>query len=767
MSTIMATGTVEDKISALTLAVQESPLHHIKAFENLVGMGKKKSRNHALMALAAVKDMLSQGLALPSDRKLVWFGAQPMLWAALETAPRWTPGQPLPGGLQDVHLIVWAFEDWLKKSYFELIKTLETWCSDEIEYSRARALTFIFELLKDKPEQEENLLRLLVNKLGDKTRKVASRASYLLLQLQEAHPNMKETVVKAMEADILFRPGQTINAKYYASITLNQTVLSSKEPALAKKLLEVYFAVFKSLLKSDRDDEPTKQQGKLNRKALKRLEDQEKAHAAEGQTREKMTAQILTGINRAFPFADLTASTFDAQLDTLYRVTHSSNFNTSVQALMLIQMITQTNSITSDRYYRTLYESLLDPRLVSSSKQILYLNLLYRSLKADNNVKRVQAFIKRILQFLSVHEAPFVCSALYLIGEILMLFPSIKSMFSEPESNEDEEERYVDVEEEGQTALAQVNGSETPKYDARKRDPLFANADRSCLWEILQYQAHFHPSVALFAERLLLGEKMPQKPDPTLHTLIHFLDRFMYKNAKAKTAVRGASIMQPLTLTNGADLLISERSGASTEAPLNTESFWNKKVGDVAVDEVFFHQYFSHTVVKSKKAKKDTRAAAEDDDADDEQENQIWKALVDSRPDIEGDGDEEGFSDMEELMAEDDSGDDSGDEAGAFGADAFDQDEDLAELVDSEEDDVELNLDSDVEEAPEDEEAENSDIDLDSEDGIMGSDEEIPEEVEAPLPSSGKDKGRRKLKQLPLFASFEDYEKLIGDDDDE
>jgi hypothetical protein len=34
-----------------------------------------------------------------------------------------------------------------------------------------------------------------------------------------------------------------------------------------------------------------------------------------------------------------------------------------------------------------LYESLLDPRVATSSKQSLYLNLLYKSLKNDLNVR--------------------------------------------------------------------------------------------------------------------------------------------------------------------------------------------------------------------------------------------------------------------------------------------------------------------------------------------------------------------------------------------
>jgi ribosome biogenesis protein MAK21 len=791
MSTIMTSGTLEDQVSALTLAVQESPLHNLKAFGNLLGLSKKKSRNHALMALAALKDMFSHGAVLPANRKLRWFGNQLELQHALQNQKTWNQGEPLPEGVQNVHLIVWAFEDWLKKTYFEIIQVLESWINDEIEYSRARALTYVWELLKANPEQEENLLRLLVNKLGDTTKKVASRASYLILQLQTAHPNMKEVVVKAIESDILFRPGQTLNARYYATITLNQTVLSTKEQTLARKLLDIYFALFRTILNTQKahqhEDLKALQKGeKLNRKALVRAKKQADTERIEEETTERMLAQILTGVNRAFPFAELNTASFDSHLDTLYKITHSSNFNTSVQALILVQMITQSKNVTADRYYRTLYESLLDPRLVSSSKQVLYLNLLYRSLKADHSLKRVQAFIKRILQILSLHEAPFICSALYLVGEIIKEFPSIASMLSDPElQDEDEEERFVDVPEDGiQNGDHSQNGTNDDKvkarlYDPKKRDPLFADANQSCLWDLLPFQAHFHPSVCLFAERLLLGGKTPPKPDPTLHTLMHFLDRFVYRNAKTKSGgLRGSSIMQPLANTNAADLLIQDRSGASTEAPLNTEVFWGKHIDDVPVDEVFFHQYFTKMgKTKTKKPKKDKRRDVDDSDVeDDEQEDEIWKALVDSRPEIEGDGDE-GFSDMEDLMREDDDDDEKEE-----GGDNFDGDGD-----------VELNLDSDPEDGSEEgqelvenvengeDEAELHIADLESDDDAMfGSEDDLPSDVEAPEAeyydeetghgeeeSTEKKSKRKKLKHLPIFASVEEYAHLLGDEEDE
>jgi ribosome biogenesis protein MAK21 len=38
-------------------------------------------------------------------------------------------------------------------------------------------------------------------------------------------------------------------------------------------------------------------------------------------------------------------------------------------------------------------------------------------------------------------------------------------------------------------------------YDMRKREPLYANAEGSCWWELLVLSRHTHPSVAAFARR--------------------------------------------------------------------------------------------------------------------------------------------------------------------------------------------------------------------------------------------------------------------------
>ncbi|RCI00884.1 hypothetical protein CU098_003617, partial [Rhizopus stolonifer] len=107
MSNIITSGTLNDKVSALTLMLRESPIHGIKTLDMLMAMGRKKGRNEAVMAVTSLKDLLT-GSVLP-DRKLIYFADRPL--AAEQVT--------------DVHLMVWVFEDHLKKTFLEYIQLIE------------------------------------------------------------------------------------------------------------------------------------------------------------------------------------------------------------------------------------------------------------------------------------------------------------------------------------------------------------------------------------------------------------------------------------------------------------------------------------------------------------------------------------------------------------------------------------------------------------------------------------------------------------------
>ncbi|CRG85049.1 Ribosome biogenesis protein MAK21 [Talaromyces islandicus] len=777
-STIMNSGTLSDKISALTLAVQESPIHSIKSLENLVALSKKRSRAQAVDVLRSLKDLFAQGTLLPGNRKLKAFANHGSLVNAFQQAGNtWTESDPLPGGLRPAHLIVWAFEDYLKAQFFEVLKVLETWCNDEIEFSRTRAVSYVYELLKEKPEQEANLLRLLVNKLGDPGKKIASRASFLLLQLGQAHPLMKPTLITGVE-EFLFRPGQGQQAKYYAVITLNQTILSTKEEKVALQLLDIYFSIFVTLLKPNEKKKQQQQQ-----KGGKPTKEEQSEH--DDQFKEKLVSAVLAGVNRAYPFTSADNDRVSKHIDTLFRITHSSNFNTSIQALMLIQQLSASHQIATDRFYRTLYESLLDPRVATSSKQSLYLNLLYKALKNDTSVKRVKAFVKRIVQVLGLHQPAFICGVFFLIRELEKSYPSLTSLVDQPEADDsDEEEVFKDVPDEDDEQPTEAVETSNPKkvmngYDARKRDPQHSNADKSCLWEMVPYLAHFHPSVSVSADHILRHEPLTGKPDLTIHTLTHFLDRFIYRNAKASVGLRGSSIMQPLAGSDSHDLLVnaSGLSSRTRSEPLNSEAFWRKQAEEVAAEDVFFHEYFNRLGKDkhAKKSKKSDRAGGDDDAEGSDNESEIWQALVDSRPELEGDDDDDDL-DMDDLESAYDN--DEEDDGGVIFNDASDDEDEMEDAAEDDEAEAAAEFKTAKAGTSDDEEEDEDAFDMDAsdEEAFRDSDEDVPSDFElggVEVPSSPADKDakgsrqkKRKLRHLPTFASADDYAALLADEDD-
>ncbi|KAL8827237.1 MAG: hypothetical protein Q9191_003307 [Dirinaria sp. TL-2023a] len=777
-STIMTSGTLSDKISALTLSIQESPLHNVKALESLLALARKRSRSQAVDVLGALKDLFAVGTLLPSDRKLRYFSQQPGLSTAWNSSgAEWTPSKPLPKPLKEIHLIAWSYEDWLKSAYFEVIKIIETWCNDEVVFARSKAVDYVFQLLREKPEQEANLLRLLVNKLGDSDKKIASKASYNLLQLQMPHPLMKSTIISAIESDLLFRPNQSLHAKYYATITLNQTPLSAKQESVTKQLLEIYFSLFIQLLAKpvptakDSIDFNKKGEiqgggGRKGRKARKKQAVNVGVRTTEDQLREKILSAVLTGVNRAIPYANVNDGSFEKHMDTLFKVTHSSNLNTSIQALILVQQLVGLHQGTADRFYRTLYESLLDPRLLTTSKQTLYLNLLFKALRSDLNTKRVKAFIKRLFQVAPMHQAPFACASIYLVRELETIFPDLKPFLDQLEEAEsDVEETFHDVPEDDDawnqelTSRQETDGvvSKSARmqslYDGRKRDPQHSNADKSCFWELTPLLKYYHPSVSLFATRLEHHEILPPKPDLTSNTLSHFLDRFVYRNPKSKSTARGTSIMQPLAAGDSSGLLITTHPRKPAPAPVNTEFSSNVDLGEVAADEVFFHKYFSTTSKgkqQAKKKKEKRKRQADEHSEAEEDEEEIWQALVNSRPELEGNSDDEG-SELDDMASV------------ADYSDVASSTEDRGQSL-------------------ENDDAQQLDLE-DGEEALIGSDGEVPDNLdkafeeeaefgdssEAPILGIKQHKQQRrrkrlKLKNLPTFASAEDYAKMLDEE---
>ena len=805
-------GTLSDRISAVTLLLQNSPLHNTKALETLMHMAGKPGREEASRATRALADWFASGGGL-GPNKLHYFRDQPAL--------RDAAGVYASGTTQALRLCVcvWAYEDLLKKTYFAFVQLLERQSHDTLLFMRKQAVTQIFMLLRDKPEQEHNLLRLLTNKLGDPDRSVASKASTHLMELLHAHPAMKgivlrevsETVLRSQVVGAEAKDGKARgnqHATYYGVLTLNQTLFTTQDAELANEVFSVYFQLFDVCLAqeaaaekrgpaSDKDGARDKKRWRDKKAPTSR----EQVNKAASDVDSRLLAAILTGIRRVFPFTTLSSAALDKHLDTLFRITHTHSFNIAIQALQLVFQVAigtsrdadapQFSSQVADRYYRTLYDSLLDTRLATTSKQAMYLNLLYKSLKADLDGERVKAFVKRLCQILALQEPPFICGALVLLSQLFAASPGLRAMLTEPE--EEGVEHFADQTEEAAPSAKPAQA--TSLYDGRKRDPRFARAGDTALWDILPLVRHFHPSVSLNAKQLIAGEKVTSNPDLTLNTLMHFLDRFVFRNPKKVSAVKGSSIMQP-ALSGDLDADVVVRRSQVPLDYVNSAAFWNQRPENVPADQQFFLQYFQ---TKQKRAGQAPAPADAHDEAgsaddvsdaelstDDEEEKEIWKAMKRSIPqEREDDVDIDDDDDMLEALEGDE--DDEGDEdEGEEGAEQEGEDEE-------EDEEAEEEAEAEVEDEEEDEEDQahlaGSDSDdepamfLEDEDDLVpfarfedDSDEETatagkkrPAEDTDAAPTSKNRKRteqRRKRREAPAFASAEDYAHMLASDDE-
>lgn len=315
MKTVVSAGVLADRMAAMTVLIQDAPVHTLEHIENLVSMVKKKgSRRMGLMALDTVRELLLSDL-LPEDRKLRSFSQHPFD----ELEERASGNRDA----RDRRLILWYFEHQLKHHVAEFVEALDSVAHDTVAATKAKALATAHELLCNRPEQEKALLIQVVNKLGDPEYKTAAKASYLLETLLHKHPNMKVVVCCEVER-LMFRPNISPKAQYYAVCFLTQVMLSHDEAELATKLITIYFSFFRACIKK------------------KDIES-------------KMLSALLSGVNRAYPYAGSGDEKVKAQLDTLFKVVHLVKFNTAVQALMLLFQVMDSQQSISDRYYVALY----------------------------------------------------------------------------------------------------------------------------------------------------------------------------------------------------------------------------------------------------------------------------------------------------------------------------------------------------------------------------------------------------------------------------
>lgn len=199
----MKKGTLKDRIAAMSVVVSSHPIHKIYALDmllNLAGVATGE-QSHASQTNERVSQMASEALTdlfmstlLPSNRKLISLDARPLyLYEESEGKNKITISPRI--------LLLWRYEEILKEKYSAFIsqylgRTLAQSGTGSLDITKISCLRTSCNLLKELPEGEQILLSLVVNKIGDPSKKVAAAAAHELRRILEAHPNMTTIIAR-------------------------------------------------------------------------------------------------------------------------------------------------------------------------------------------------------------------------------------------------------------------------------------------------------------------------------------------------------------------------------------------------------------------------------------------------------------------------------------------------------------------------------------------------------------------------------------------
>jgi hypothetical protein len=288
-------GTLQDRINSLSELVKKIPSRGLTYISQMMKEARKSNKKHAEVAVFSLKELFVNHI-LKDNAKL----------DAFQHSPRIQDKQD--AHIADFDLIDAYYNHCVKEMYREYVTDILTGFSkDNLEYFRKIGMDCLVFLISNKPELEELILGILINKLGDSAKKVQQHAIQVMCRLLKNQPDMA-TVVTHETHMLLLRPGLKAGQKYQAVFFLNKiALLAGKSSEKVRiNLFKIYFYLFKEVMRNPeelktvifkKDRSKSKQDQKSSKiKALKKVK-QIKDNGDIDESDNKEVEQILKGIN--------------------------------------------------------------------------------------------------------------------------------------------------------------------------------------------------------------------------------------------------------------------------------------------------------------------------------------------------------------------------------------------------------------------------------------------------------------------------------------
>jgi ribosome biogenesis protein MAK21 len=502
-------GTIQDKVRALSVLIQENPWHSLDFLNRLSRLIHNKNNKTKLMVNQEIKELFKGPLKEMLDK------SKPFVELQTDSEYKDEPAK--------LYLIS-TMRHHLRKLLNSVNKNLK----ENLSFFKTEYIEILAELARVSESKCVECYEPLINKIGDSEARVGVvAAKYVTLgimyQAQSALLIVQRIHLKIMSSD-------TDSQLAYLACLANVDYGKVEDKNVLYKALEVFL--------------------QTSQKNMEKLTKKVKQNVLEKTS--TVIRQVTRGINRLLPHIKnfrQVSEFFQKYMNSFFRMAHIMPERTRIQILIFIFQIVKEDmySDLAERFMSLLYSTLLNNELMASSLSEQYFDLLFSALTEDYHEVRILAFMKRLFLTGMHCSSRVILTILVFFGRLLKEKPILKNLLTFKEEGDKpvgkilqkispkwknveegvevvktgnlNEDSKPDTEElDIETDPKKEEKIETDVYAPLKRNPKFCGADKTSLWELVFLTEHYHYLVRKFSRMILnnRGQEIEYKGNPMI-----------------------------------------------------------------------------------------------------------------------------------------------------------------------------------------------------------------------------------------------------------
>ena len=504
-------GTVNDKLRALSVFVQENPWTSLDFMRRLALLARDKNSKTRLLVHRETKELFKGPLREIIEQ------SRPFVELHSDSTTELTP---------EKQYVLSVMRQHLKK----LLDSVSQNLKENLTFFKLEYIEILAELGRALDTKCVACYRPLVDKVGDSEPRIGTTAAKyvtlgIMFQAQAALGIVQQVHLKLMNS-------AAGDALPFLVCLANVDYGKVQDKLVLYKALEIFLHASQKSLDSLQSLKKTRQD------ALERST--------------TIIRQVTRGINRLLPHIKnfrAVGDFFGKYMDGFFKMAHVLPSRARVQVLIFIFQIAKSDmySDLAARFMTLLYASLESGTLLACSLSEQYFDLLFSALTEDFHEGRVLGFLKRLF-CVGVHcSSRVILAVLVFFAKLLKEKPVLKNLLGFKKEkrvasgkilqnkkvkqwgNEEGDEVEVvstgtnKIQEETTTKdqIEEPTEKEITKsehYDPSKRNPKFCNGDKTALWELLYLSEHYNYLVRKFARMILSGkaEDIDYKGNPMI-----------------------------------------------------------------------------------------------------------------------------------------------------------------------------------------------------------------------------------------------------------